>query len=180
MKRYFLFIVMSLVLHTGVALAQVAQSREKSKVEVYMQQVAKGARSNEIDYAYISTGMFKQLLSQLLSIVDDEAKTEIGLDKMFGSTMYMRRFISTGEEGYRMLSTMLRPFLVGEEEDCMGMQLCALNRLDGVVSIIYGNSEDVLVINDNAEANNLTAVFIAGMSYEAFMKMDESVMDLGF
>ena len=79
-----------------------------------------------------------------------------------------------------MLSTMLRPFLVGEEEDCMGMQLCALNRLDGVVSIIYGNSEDVLVINDNAEANNLTAVFIAGMSYEAFMKMDESVMDLGF
>ncbi len=180
MKRYFLFIVMSLVLHTGVALAQAAQSREKSKVEVYMQQVAKGARSNEIDYAYISTGMFKQLLSQLLSIVDDEAKTEIGLDKMFGSTMYMRRFISTGEEGYRMLSTMLRPFLVGEEEDCMGMQLCALNRLDGVVSIIYGNSEDVLVINDNAEANNLTAVFIAGMSYEAFMKMDESVMDLGF
>lgn len=180
MKRYFLFIVMSLVLHTGVALAQTAQSREKSKVEVYMQQVAKGARSNEIDYAYISTGMFKQLLSQLLSIVDDEAKTEIGLDKMFGSTMYMRRFISTGEEGYRMLSTMLRPFLVGEEEDCMGMQLCALNRLDGVVSIIYGNSEDVLVINDNAEANNLTAVFIAGMSYEAFMKMDESVMDLGF
>ena len=38
----------------------------------------------------------------------------------------------------------------------------------------------MLVINDNAEANNLTAVFIAGMSYEAFMKMDESVMDLGF
>ena len=42
MKRYFLFIVMSLVLHTGVALAQAAQPREKSKVEVYMQQVAKG------------------------------------------------------------------------------------------------------------------------------------------
>ena len=60
MKRYFLFIVMSLVLHTSGVFAQVAQPREKSEVEVFMQQVAKVvAKSNEIDYSYISTSMFK-------------------------------------------------------------------------------------------------------------------------
>ncbi|MBQ3237709.1 MAG: hypothetical protein IJA98_01390 [Bacteroidaceae bacterium] len=180
MKRYILLTLTMLVLHTGPLFAQSAQPREKSEVEVYMQQVAKGTKSSEIDYAYISTSMFKQLLSQLLSVVNEEAKAEIGLDKIFGSAMYMRRFISTGEEGYRMLSTMMRPFLVGEEESCMGMELCALNRKDGVVSIIYGNAQNVLVINDYADADNLTVVFIAGLSYEAFMKMDGSGIDLGF
>ena len=55
-----------------------------------------------------------------------------------------------------------------------------MNRQDGVVSIIYGNSKNVLVINDYADADNLTAVFIAGMSYEAFMELDGSGIDLGF
>ena len=79
-----------------------------------------------------------------------------------------------------MLSLMMRPFMVGEEEECMGMELCALNRQDGVVSIIYGNAQNVLVINDNAECDNLTVVFMAGMSYEAFMELDGSGIDLGF
>ena len=60
------------------------------------------------------------------------------------------------------------------------MELSALNRQDGVVSIIYGNSKNVLVINDYADADNLTAVFIAGMSYETFMELDKSGLDLGF
>ena len=180
MKRYILLALTALVLHTGTLFAQSAQPREKIEVEVFMQQVAKGAKSDEIDYAYISTSMFKQLLSQLLSIVNEESKSAMGLDQIFGSAMYMRRFISTGEEGYRMLSLMMRPFMVGEEEECMGMELCALNRQDGVVSIIYGNAQNVLVINDNAECDNLTVVFMAGMSYEAFMELDGSGIDLGF
>ena len=73
----------------------------------------------------------------------------------------------------------MQPFLE-EEEAVMGMELSALNRQDGVVSIIYGNSENVLVINDYAEADNLTAVFIAGMSYDAFMELDGSGIDLAF
>ena len=93
--------------------------------------------------------------------------------------MYMRRFISTGEEGYKLLSNVMRLFLE-EEEEVMGMELSALNRQDGVVSIIYGNSKNVLVINDYADADSLTAVFIAGMSYEAFMELDKSGLDLGF
>ena len=179
MKRYFLFIVMSLVLHTGVAFAQAAKPREKSEVEVFMQQVAK-VKSDEIDYAYISTSMFKQLLSQMLSMVDDEAENALGIDKIFGSAMYMRRFSSTGEEGYKLLSTAMRPFFDEEEMVVMGMELSALNRRDGVESMIYGNSENVLVINDDAEMDNLTVVFIAGLSYDAFMKMNDSGIDLGF
>ena len=179
MKRYILLTLTALVLHTGTLFAQSAQPREKSEVEVFMQQVAKGAKSSEIDYAYISTSMFKQLISQLFSMINDEVRTEMGIDKIFGSAMYMRRFISTGEEGYKLLSNVMRLFLE-EEEEVMGMELSALNRQDGVVSIIYGNSKNVLVINDYADAENLTAVFIAGMSYDAFMELDGSGIDLGF
>ena len=179
MKRYILLALTALVLHTGTLFAQSAQPREKSEVEVFMQQVAKGSKSSEIDYAYISTSMFKQLISQLFSMINDEVRTEMGIDKIFGSAMYMRRFISTGEEGYKLLSNVMRLFLE-EEEEVMGMELSALNRQDGVVSIIYGNSKNVLVINDYADADNLTAVFIAGMSYDAFMELDKSGIDLGF
>ena len=179
MKRYILLTLTALVLHTGTLFAQSAQPREKSEVEVFMQQVAKGSKSSEIDYAYISTSMFKQLLSQLFTTINEGIEIHGPVEKIFGSTMYMRRFISTGEEGYKILSKAMRPFLE-EEEEVMGMELSALNRQDGVVSIIYGNSKNVLVINDYADADNLTAVFIAGMSYEAFMELDKSGIDLGF
>lgn len=179
MKRYILLTLTALVLHTGTLSAQSAQPREKSEVEVFMQQVAKGSKSSEIDYAYISTSMFKQLLSQLFTTINESIEIHGPVEKIFGSTMYMRRFISTGEEGYKILSKAMRPFLE-EEEEVMGMELSALNRQDGVVSIIYGNSKNVLVINDYADADNLTAVFIAGMSYEAFMELDKSGLDLGF
>jgi hypothetical protein len=179
MKRYILLALTALVLHTGTLSAQSAQPREKSEVEVFMQQVAKGSKSSEIDYAYISTSMFKQLLSQLFTTINEGIEIHGPVEKIFGSTMYMRRFISTGEEGYKILSKAMRPFLE-EEEEVMGMELSALNRQDGVVSIIYGNSKNVLVINDYADADNLTAVFIAGMSYEAFMELDKSGIDLGF
>ena len=179
MKRYILLTLTALVLHTGTLFAQSAQPREKSEVEVFMQQVAKGSKSSEIDYAYISTSMFKQLLSQLFTTINEGIEIHGPVEKIFGSTMYMRRFISTGEEGYKILSKAMHPFLE-EEEEVMGMELSALNRQDGVVSIIYGNSKNVLVINDYADADNLTAVFIAGMSYEAFMELDGSGIDLGF
>jgi hypothetical protein len=179
MKRYILLTLTALVLHTGTLFAQSAQPREKSEVEVFMQQVAKGSKSSEIDYAYISTSMFKHLLSQLFTTINGGIEIHGPVEKIFGSTMYMRRFISTGEEGYKILSKAMRPFLE-EEEEVMGMELSALNRQDGVVSIIYGNSKNVLVINDYADADNLTAVFIAGMSYEAFMELDKSGLDLGF
>lgn len=179
MKRYILLALTALVLHTGTLFAQSTQPREKSEVEVFMQQVAKGSKSSEIDYAYISTSMFKQLLSQLFTTINEGIEIHGPVEKIFGSTMYMRRFISTGEEGYKILSKAIRPFLE-EEEEVMGMELSALNRQDGVVSIIYGNSKNVLVINDYADAYNLTAVFIAGMSYDAFMELDGSGIDLAF
>ncbi|MBO5679770.1 MAG: hypothetical protein J6S11_07420 [Bacteroidaceae bacterium] len=179
MKRYIFLTLTALVLHTGTLFAQSAQHREKSEVEIFMQQMAKEVKSNEIDYAYISTSMFKQLLSQLLTMINDGIEIRGQVEKIFGSTMYLRRFISTGEEGYQILSKAMQPFLE-EEEAVMGMELSALNRQDGVVSIIYGNSENVLVINDYAEADNLTAVFIAGMSYDAFMELNGSGIDLAF
>ena len=180
MKRYILLTLMALMLHTGALFAQSVQPREKSEVEIFMQQVAKGTKSNEIDYAYISTSMFKQLLSRLFATINEGVEIHGPVEKIFGSTMYMRRFISTGEEGYKVLSKAMQPFLEEEEVVVMGMELSVLNRQDGVVSIVYGNAENVLVINDYADAYNLTAVFIAGMSYDAFMELDRSGIDLAF
>ena len=180
MKRYILFTLMTLILHTGALFAQSVQPREKSEVEIFMQQVAKGTKSNEIDYAYISTSMFKQLLSRLFATINEGVEIHGPVEKIFGSTMYMRRFISTGEEGYKVLSKAMQPFLEEEEVVVMGMELSVLNRQDGVVSIVYGNAENVLVINDYADAYNLTVVFIVGMSYDAFMELDRSGIDLAF
>ena len=46
--------------------------------------------------------------------------------------------------------------------------------------MIYGNSENVLVFNNNHKDLNYSIVFVAGLSYEAFMKMNDSGIDLGF
>ena len=108
MKRYILLTLMTLVLHTGALFAQSTQPREKSEVEVFMQQMAKGTNSNEIDYAYISTSMFRQMLSQALSIVDDDIKEALGVDNILGSVMYMRRFMSTDRESYKALRTAMQ------------------------------------------------------------------------
>lgn len=171
MRRYILLTLMMLVLHTGTLCAQSAQPREKSEVEVFMQQVAKEVKSNEIDYAYISTSMFKQLLSQALSIVDDDIKMEMGLDNILGSMMYMRRFMSTGREGYELLHKAMQPFL-DEQEECMGMQLNSLNRVDGGLSIVYSDPKNVLVINEKeGDEDYFMVIFVSGISYENFIKV---------
>lgn len=170
MKRYFLFIMMSLVLHTGVVSAQTAQPKEKSLAEAYMKQVAKEIKSDEIDYAYISTSMFRQLLSQALSIVDSNIKEALGVDNILSSVMYMRRFMSTGSEGYELLRAATMPFL-HEEEEVMGMELNSFSRSEGILSIVYSDPKNVLIINAKKDEDYFSVIFVSGISYENFMKV---------
>lgn len=171
MKRYILLTLTALVLHTGSLFAQSAQPREKSEAEVFMQQMAKEVKSNEIDYAYISTSMFRQLLSQALSIVDSDIKEALGVDNILSSVMYMRRFMSTGREGYELLHKAMRPFLE-EEEELMGMQLNSFNRADGRLSIVYSDPKNVLIINEQeGDEDYFMVIFVSGVSYENFMKV---------
>ena len=171
MKRYILLTLTALVLHTGSLFAQSAQPREKSEAEIFMQQMAKEVKSNEIDYAYISTSMFRQLLSQALSIVDSDIKEALGVDNILSSVMYMRRFMSTGREGYELLHKAMRPFLE-EEEELMGMQLNSFNRADGRLSIVYSDQKNVLVINEQeGDEDYFMVIFVSGVSYENFMKV---------
>ena len=171
MKRYILLTLTMLVLHTGTLFAQSAQPREKSEVEIFMQQVAKEVKSNEIDYAYISTSMFRQLLSQALSIVDSDIKEALGVDNILSSVMYMRRFMSTGREGYELLHKAMQPFLE-EEEELMGMQLNSFNRADGGLSIVYSDPKNVLIINEQeGDEDYFMVIFVSGVSYENFMKV---------
>ena len=171
MKRYILLTLTMLVLYTGSLFAQSAQPREKSEVEIFMQQVAKEVKSNEIDYAYISTSMFRQLLSQALSIVDSDIKEKLGVDNILSSVMYMRRFMSTGREGYELLHKAIQPFLE-EEEELMGMQLNSFNRADGRLSIVYSDPKNVLIINEQeGDEDYFMVIFVSGVSYENFMKV---------
>ena len=171
MKRYILLTLTALVLHTGSLFAQSAQPREKSEAEIFMQQMAKEVKSNEIDYAYISTSMFRQLLSQALSIVDSDIKEALGVDNILSSVMYMRRFMTTGREGYELLHKAMQPFLE-EEEELMGMQLNSFNRADGRLSIVYSDQKNVLVINEQeGDEDYFMVIFVSGVSYENFMKV---------
>lgn len=171
MKRYILLTLTALVLHTGSLFAQSAQPREKSEAEIFMQQMAKEVKSDEIDYAYISTSMFRQLLSQALSIVDSDIKEALGVDNILSSVMYMRRFMSTGREGYELLHKAMQPFLE-EEEELMGMQLNSFNRADGRLSIVYSDPKNVLIINEQeGDEDYFMVIFVSGVSYENFMKV---------
>ena len=89
----------------------------------------------------------------------------------------MRQITATGPEGYKHLSQAMDIFLQ-EEESVMGMKLMALNREDGTMTAIYGDSNSTLVIND--EGDELSVVFIAGLSYDSFKTLGENGMEIGF
>ena len=172
MKRYILSAMMSLLLFAGSAFAtgHIPQNDGKSEAEMYIKKVAK-IKSGEIDYAYISSSMFRQMFNMLGADVE---LNDIPLQ--LTSIRSMRQFTATGPEGYKQLSQVMDIFLQ-EEESVMGMKLMALNREDGTMTAIYGDSNSTLVIND--EGDELSVVFIAGLSYDSFKALGENGIEIG-
>lgn len=172
MKRYILTTLFALVLFVGHAFAtgQVPQNDGKSEAETYIKKVAK-IKSDEIDYAYISSSMFRQMFNMLGADVE---LNDIPLQ--LTSIRSMRQFTATGPEGYKHLSQAMDIFLQ-EEESVMGMKLMALNREGGAMTAIYGDSKSTLVIND--EGDELSVVFIAGLSYDSFKALGENGIEIG-
>lgn len=172
MKRYILTTLFALVLFTGSAFAtgHIPQNDGKSEAEMYIKKVAK-IKSGEIDYAYISSSMFRQMFNMLGA---DGELNDIPLP--LTSIRSMRQFTATGPEGYKQLSQAMDIFLQ-EEESVMGMKLMALNREDGTMTAIYGDSNSTLVIND--EGDELFVVFIAGLSYDSFKALGENGIEIG-
>ena len=175
MKRYILTTLFALVLFAGSAFAtgHIPQNDGKSEAEMYIKKVAK-IKSDEIDYAYISSSMFRQMFKMLGADVLSELND---IPLQLTSIRSMRQFTATGPEGYKQLSQAMDIFLQ-EEESVMGMKLMALNREDGTMTAIYGDSNSTLVIND--EGDEMNVVFIAGLSYESFKALGESGMEIGF
>ena len=173
MKRYILTTLFALVLFVGPAFAtgHRPQNDGKSEAETYIKKVAK-IKSDEIDYAYISSSMFRQMFN-MLGV--DVKLNDIPLQ--LTSIRSMRQFTATGPEGYKQLSQAMDIFLQ-EEESVMGMKLMALNREDGTMTAIYGDSNSTLVIND--EGDELSVVFIAGLSYDSFKALGENGIEIGF
>lgn len=172
MKRYILTTLFALVLFAASAFAtgHIPQNDGKSEAEMYIKKVAK-IKSGEIDYAYISSSMFRQMFNMLGA---DGELNDIPLQ--LTSIRSMRQFTATGPEGYKQLSQAMDIFLQ-EEESVMGMKLMALNREDGTMTAIYGDSNSTLVIND--EGDELTVVFIAGLSYDSFKALGENGIEIG-
>lgn len=173
MKRYILTTLFALVLFAGSAFAtgHIPQNDGKSEAEMYIKRVAK-IKSDEIDYAYISSSMFRQMFKMLGA--DGELNA---IPLQLTSIRSMRQFTANGPEGYALLLKAMNPFLQ-EEESVMGMKLMALNREDGTMTAIYGDSSSTLVIND--EGDELSVVFIAGLSYDSFKTLGENGMEIGF
>ncbi len=173
MKRYILTTLFALVLFVGPAFAtgHIPQNDGKSEAEMYIKRVAK-IKSDEIDYAYISSSMFRQMFKMLGA--DGELNA---IPLQLTSIRSMRQFTATGPEGYKLLSQVMDLFLQ-EEESVMGMKLMALNREGETMTAIYGDSSSTLVIND--EGDELSVVFIAGLSYDSFKTLGENGMEIGF
>ena len=173
MKRYILTTLFALVLFAGSAFAtgHIPQNDGKSEAEMYIKRVAK-IKSDEIDYAYISSSMFRQMFKMLGA--DGELNA---IPLQLTSIRSMRQFTANGPEGYALLLKAMDPFLQ-EEESVMGMKLMALNREGGTMTAIYGDSSSTLVIND--EGDELSVVFIAGLSYDSFKTLGENGMEIGF
>ena len=172
MKRYILTTLFALMLFAGSAFAtgHIPQNDGKSEAEMYIKRVAQ-IKSDEIDYAYISSSMFRQMFNMLGA---DGELNDIPLQ--LTSIRSMRQFTATGPEGYKLLSQAMDIFLQ-EEESVMGMKLMALNREDGMMTAIYGDSNSTLVIND--EGDELSVVFIAGLSYDSFKAFGENGIEIG-
>ena len=169
----FLTALLSFILSVTAPLAaqeQAAARSEKSEVEKIMQQASR-IRSNEINYSYISLNMLKQMLP-IANIADSEAK------QIFGKMKSIRRFCTTGEQGYRLLYQAMQPFLQ-EEDNVKGLELMALTREDGMLSVVYSNNNNLLVINDCGNST-LTVVFIVGLPYSAFKILNEGEFSLDF
>lgn len=157
---------MFLLFSTGYVSATV-QADEKSEAEKFIQKVSR-IKSNEIDYAYISTSMLKQMFG----VLDMDGNVTLnGIGNILTPLKSLRRFITTGSDGYALLAHAMLPFMV-EEEFVMGMEMMALSRESGTFSVIYGDEKNLLVINE--EDDELSVVFVVGLTFDTFMKLRNS------
>ena len=135
-----------------------------SAPEAFIKVIAK-MKMEEVNYAYISTSMFKQIFS-----LYDEVAGANG--NILSSIKSIRHFTTTGENGYKRLRAYMDVFL-SEVDAVFGMELQMFNRTDDAYSAVYSDVNSLLVINDYGE-NVLSVVFVNGLSYEMFMNIQES------
>ena len=169
MKRK-LFIMLTLMFVVLGAWAIPPQQPEKSEAERFVQNLAK-IKSDEISYAYISANMFKQIFIRI--DLDKEEQESISFMKSLKS---LRRFFTNGKQGYDVMKAALQP-LLQDKEEVLGMTLMASNRDGGGMVAIYSGQGNTLVVTDYGNDETITVVFVAGLSYEAFMEFNDLGID---
>ena len=169
MKRKFLILLTLMLMALG-AWATPPQQPNKSEAERFVQSLAK-IKSEEISYAYISANMFKQLFIRI--DLNEEEQETISFLKSLKS---LRRFFTSGKQGYDVMKAALQPFLQ-EKEEVLGMTLMASNRDGGGMVAIYSGQGNTLVVTDYGNNETITVVFVAGLPYETFMEFNKLGVD---
>ena len=169
MKRKFLILLTLMLVALG-AWATPPQQPQKSEAEKFVQSLAK-IKSEEISYAYISANMFKQLFIRI--DLNEEEQETISFLKSLKS---LRRFFTSGKQGYDVMKAALQPFLQ-EKEEVLGMTLMASNRDGGGMVAIYSGQGNTLVVTDYGNNETITVVFVAGLPYETFMEFNKLGVD---
>lgn len=161
MKQFILITLLLFAVATGAAGQSSARTTtEKSEAEMLIRRASK-IKSSQINYAYISLNMFKQMLNPIFA-------EEPMVKELFGTMKSLRRFFTTGPEGKKQLAAVLHPFMQ-EDEKVMNMELMTINREADAMSVIYAGNDNILLINDSGES--LSVVFVVGLSYDGFKQI---------
>ena len=173
MKRLTTIFFALLLMFTASTTAPAASrdSKDKSKVEKFVQRLARDY-SSHVEYSYISMSMLKSLFA----IGFGEGDKEVA--KALKKLKYIRQYSSSDSEGYKKLKKELQPFLSNDEE-VMDMELVAANKENQTQTTTYSSKDGLLIITDESDTT-LTVVFIAGLSMDIFNTLLEKGMDFEF
>ena len=174
MKRQITIILMLLAMSVTAFATPAEQQEERSKSETFIVELAH-KELPQTSYSYFSFRMLGQIFKPLFDHVGK-------FSEMLSNIKNIRNIETTGAEGYLAMKKELSPFMQ-EQEEVMGLEVVSYSRSDSLVSVIYGNDKNILVINDEVESSGekkISLVFIKGLSAMNFSNLMEQGFNFNF
>ncbi len=164
MKRNILLIILLFFAFSVSPAIAKSQKESKSEVELLIKKISR-IDSPEINYTYVSMSMIERMFASLV--------IEMPLIKdLFSSLKSLRSVSTSGKVGYEKVKKMVSPFLQ-EEEEVMGLSLVSFSREGNADSVLYGDENNLLIINDDGNSSISVELFV-GFSYDTYQKYIES------
>lgn len=174
MKRRITIILMLFAMSVAAFATPVGQQEKRSKIEAFILELAQ-KELPQTTYSYFSFKMLGQIFKPFFDHVGK-------FSEISSSIKNIRNIETTGTEGYITMKKELSLFMQ-EQEEVMGLKVILYSRSDSLVSVIYGNDKNILVINDEVESSGekkISLVFINGLSSMNFNILLEEGFDFNF